>query len=284
MYFLGIFIVIISVLTGYFIIGGSVKVLFQPAEFIIILGTGFGGFFASNRTHNRKLAIASMKKALTDKNYGKKEYNDLLAVMYTIFKTVRLKGLISIESHIETPAESSIFKNYPTFLQNKHAMTLFCDYMRMISMGTENPMIIEDLMREEIDTIKHEAMEASAVFQTFADSLPAIGIVAAVLGVIHTMGSIDQPPEVLGHLIGGALVGTFFGILVSYGFLAPLAQRMKQIITVDNQYYDCIKAGIMAYLNNLPPIIAIETARKSIDPEFRPTFTEMEEKVNSINV
>jgi chemotaxis protein MotA len=283
-YFLGILIVSISVLAGYIIIGGSLKVLFQPAEFIIILGTGFGGFFASNRKHNLKHAIASMKNALTDKNFGKVEYNDLLAVMYTIFKLVRAKSLTSIEAHIESPLESEIFKRYPTFLRNAPALNLFCDYMRMISMGIENPFIIEDLMREEIDVLKHEALEASVVFQNFADSLPAIGIVAAVLGVIHTMGFIDQPPEVLGHLIGGALVGTFFGILVSYGFLAPLAQRMKQIITVDNQYYDCVKAGIMAYLNNLPPIIAIETARKSIDPEYRPTFNEMEANVNGISI
>lgn len=225
-----------------------------------------------------------MKKALVDKNYGKQEYNDLLAVMYTIFKIVRSKSMMAIETHIEFPLESTIFKNHPTFLKNALALNLFCDYMRMISMGIENPFIIEDLMREEIDTLKHEALEASVGFQNFADSLPAIGIVAAVLGVIHTMGSIDQPPEVLGHLIGGALVGTFFGILVSYGFLAPLAQRMKQVITIDNQYYDCIKAGIMAYLNNLPPIIAIETARKSIDPEFRPTFNEMEARVADITI
>lgn len=284
MYFLGILIVSISVLSGYIIIGGSLKILFQPAEFIIILGTGLGGFFASNRKHNLRHTIAMMKKALIDKNYGKQEYNDLLAVMYAIFKIVRSKSMMAIETHIEFPLESTIFKNHPTFLKNALALNLFCDYMRMISMGIENPFIIEDLMREEIDTLKHEALEASVVFQNFADSLPAIGIVAAVLGVIHAMGSIDQPPEVLGHLIGGALVGTFFGILVSYGFLAPLAQRMKQVITIDNQYYDCIKAGIMAYLNNLPPIIAIETARKSIDPEFRPTFNEMEAKVADITI
>lgn len=281
MYYIGIFVVTASVLGGYLIVGGHLDVLWQPAEYLIILGAGLGAFFAGNRKHNLTHSMALMNRALSEKNYGKAEYNDLLCVMYSIFKIAKTKSMIAIEPHIEKPETSDIFQKYSSFLKNHHALNLFCDYIRMVSMGIEDPFIIDDLMREEIDTLKHENLEAASMIQTLADSFPAIGIVAAVLGVIKTMGSIDQPPEVLGHLIGGALVGTFLGILVAYGFVAPIATRMKQVITLDNQYFDCVKAGIVAYLNNLPPIIAVETARKSIDPEFRPSYSEMEEKVNN---
>ncbi|CAO5679079.1 MAG: Motility protein A [Holosporales bacterium] len=282
MYFGGLIFSLICVIGGYIMVGGHMSVLVQPAEYIVILGSAIGAFLGSNRKHTLSEVITHIKYAVTDTCKGKKEYMELLCAMYSIFKLARTKSMVAVEPHIENPKDSDIFKKYPSFLQNKHALHLFCDYIRMISMGVEDVMIIDDLMREEIDNIKHEFNEYGAHVQTLADSLPALGIVAAVLGVIHTMGSVDQPPAILGGLIGGALVGTFLGILVSYAIIAPIANRMKQTIGVENKYYDCVKAGIIAYLNNLPPLIAAETARKSIDPEFRPNYGEMEEKLNSL--
>ncbi|CAO4834601.1 MAG: Motility protein A [Holosporales bacterium] len=282
MYFGGLIFSLICVIGGYIMVGGHMSVLWQPAEYIVILGSAIGAFLGSNRKHTLGEIVAHIGYAVTDKCKGKKEYTELLCAMYSIFKLARTKSMVAVEPHIENPKDSDIFKKYPSFLQNKHALHLFCDYIRMISMGVEDVMIIDDLMREEIDNIKHEFSEYGAHVQTLADSLPALGIVAAVLGVIHTMGSVDQPPAILGGLIGGALVGTFLGILVSYSMIAPIANRMKQTIAIENKYYDCVKAGIIAYLNNLPPLIAAETARKSIDPEFRPPYGEMEEKLNSL--
>ena len=282
MYFFGQVIVLVCVIAGYLIVGGHLNVLWQPAEYMIIVGSAVGAFLSGNRSLPLKTTLGFMSSAIFDKHIRKKEYSELLCVMYSIFKLARTKSMIAVEPHIENPSGSELFKKYPTFLKNHHAYHIFCDYMRMISMGVDDSMVIDDLMREEIEAIKHEHTECAAAVQNLADSFPALGIVAAVLGVIHTMGSIDQPPKILGTLIGGALVGTFLGILISYGMVAPIANRMKQIIEIENRYFDCIKSGVVSYLNNLPPIIAAETARKLIDPEFRPSYSEMEEMLNNL--
>lgn len=282
MYFFGVLFVFGCVGAGYIIPGGHADVLWQPYEFLIILGAGIGSFIVANRLPMIKMTMAAYVRSMTDKCTTKKEYIELLSVLYSIFKLARTKSMLAVEPHIDKPHESSIFQKYPSFLHNHHALDLFCDYIRMISMGVEDPFIIDDLMREEVEALQHENEECANAMQTMGDSMPALGIVAAVLGVIHTMGSIDQPPAVLGHLIGAALVGTFFGILVSYGLFGPTAGRMRQLIHMDNKYYSCIKAGINAHLNNLPPIISVEAARKSIEVELRPSYNELEEAMNSI--
>jgi chemotaxis protein MotA len=284
MYFIGFIFVFVSIGLGFSFMGGHLTVLFQPFEFVIILGSSIGAFISANRTIFIKKILVSVKQVLKDDCLKRDAYLELLSVLYAIFKLSRTKSMIAIEKHIENPHESTIFQQYPTFLKNHMAVDLFCDYMRIISIGVEDPMIIDDMMRDEVDFIKHENLEKVSAMNRLADALPALGIVAAVLGMIHTMGSIDQPPEKLGILIGGALVGTFFGILVSYGMVSPTAMRMSQIIELDNKYYDCIKAGIIAYMNKLPPIIAAEAARKNIDHEFRPTYTEMETALNEIEI
>ncbi|PIZ33079.1 MAG: flagellar motor stator protein MotA [Alphaproteobacteria bacterium CG_4_10_14_0_8_um_filter_37_21] len=284
MYYIGLIIVTLSIGVGYVCMGGNLAVLWQPFEYLIILGSGIGAFLSANRMNFIKKIMRAMTSAMADKCLQKKEYLELLGVLYSIFKLSRTKSMIAIEVHIESPHESSIFQKYPTFLNNHIAVDLFCDYIRMISMGVEDPMIIDDMMRDEVEAIQHENMQKAAAMNILADSMPALGIVAAVLGVIKTMGSIDKPPEILGGLIGGALVGTFFGILTSYGMIAPTAARMAQIIELDNKYYDCIKAGIVGFMNKLPPIIAAESARKCIEHEFRPTYIEMEETLNAIEL
>ncbi|CAO5675136.1 MAG: Motility protein A [Holosporales bacterium] len=283
MYYIGIAAVLISVIVGYIIAGGHLQVLWQPAEFLIILGAGLGSFFAGNRKSIVANIFSLMNKSLSEKNKNKKDYMDMLCLMYSVFKLARTKSMIAVEPHIENPKTSKIFLRYKTFLNDHVASSLFCDYVRMISMGVDDVLIVEDLMRAEIDAIKDERHEYVASIQNLADSFPALGIVAAVLGVIHTMGAIDQPAKILGELIGGALVGTFFGILVSYGLIAPIALRMKQTLEVENAFFDCIKSCIVAYMNNLPPIIAVETARKSIPHEMRPAYAEMEEYINRIS-
>ncbi|HCU06710.1 MAG TPA: flagellar motor stator protein MotA [Holosporales bacterium] len=284
MYYIGLVIVFASIALGYSFMGGHLSLLWQPFEFVIILGASIGAFISANRASFIRKILVSAKQALNDDFLKREAYLDLLSVLYSIFKLSRTKSMIAIEKHIENPHESSIFQKYPTFLNNHIAVDLFCDYIRIISIGVEDPMIIDDMMRDEVDAIKHENLEKVSAMNRLADALPALGIVAAVLGMIHTMGSIDQPPEILGLLIGGALVGTFFGILVSYGMVSPTAIRMGQMIELDNKYYDCIKAGIIAYMNKLPPIIAAEAARKNIDHELRPSYMEMETALNEIEL
>jgi len=283
MYFIGIIVVTISVIAGFLWAGGKLSVLWHPPEYVIIFGSAFGAFFAGNRKHPLKEIIHYMQAAIFDKHIGQKEYTELLCAMYSIFKLARTKSLVAIEPHIENPKNSDIFKKYPSVLRHKHGLTMFCDYMRLITMGVEDPMVVDDLMREEIDAIKHEHSDYVTTAQVLADSMPALGIVAAVLGIINSMGAIDKPPTVLGAMIASALVGTFFGILISYGFFSPLANRMRQTIAIEMKYYDCIKAAILAYMNKYPPLIVAETARKSIEIEFRPSYAKMEERINNLS-
>jgi chemotaxis protein MotA len=252
MYFIGIVIVVLSIIIGNLVAGGHLSKLNQPAEYIIILGSAIGSFLAGNRKNTIKHVISFVKKAVTDQHTSKRDYLDLLCAMYSIFRLARTKSMVAVESHIEKPSESRIFIKYPGFLKESTGCTLFCDYVRMVSMGVDDPIIIEDLMRDEISNIKEETHEYVASVQSLADSLPALGIVAAVLGVIHTMGAIDQPPNVLGGLIAGALVGTFLGILVAYGFVAPIALRMKQTNEINQFFYDAIKACIISYIHQSP--------------------------------
>jgi chemotaxis protein MotA len=189
--------------------------------------------------------------------------------------------MLELEKHIEEPHESSLFSTFPKFLHHEEAVTFFCDYMRMITMGAENVHQIEDLMTEEIEIHHKDRHKISSAIQVIADGTPALGIVAAVLGVIKTMGAINQPPEILGHYIGGALVGTFLGVLVSYGVVGPIAQILQMLYDSEAKYLECIKAGLISYMNGYAPAIVVEFARKSIDPECRPTFYELDEAINN---
>lgn len=282
MILVGLFIVIMSVFGGYVAMGGHLIVLMQPFELVIIGGAGIGAFVIGNPKSVLSQSGKALKDAFKGETFSKQDYLELLTLLYTIFKLAKNKGMLELETHIENPHESSIFSNFPKFLSKHEAVTFLCDYMRMITMGSENSHQLETLMDEEIEVHHHEKNQLVAAYQTMGDSFPALGIVAAVLGVIKTMGAINQPPEVLGKLIGGALVGTFLGILLSYGFVGPLAMVMKVIYDGESKYFLCMKAGILAYVNGYAPAIAVEFARKSLDTHFRPTFYELEKAVSDL--
>ncbi len=214
--------------------------------------------------------------------YNKEDYVELLCVLYSLFKLTRTKGWLALESHIEQPEESELFKRFPRFSENHHAVTFLCDYLRIISLGNENPYQIDALMDEEIETLTHHAMGPSHAVQTVADGIPALGIVAAVLGVIKTMASISEPPEVLGRMIGGALVGTFLGVFLAYGYVGPIAGALGVRGQSQILYYRCIKVCIIAFLNGAAPQVAVEFARKFLPHDVQPGFIELEEKLNEL--
>ena len=198
-------------------------------------------------------------------------------MLYQIFKVARAKGNLELEKHIEAPEESELFTQFPLVLNDHHAMQFICDYLRLLTMGSDNPHELEALMDQDIETHHEEEHAIASALTTMSEGLPALGIVAAVLGVIKTMASISEPPEVLGALIGAALVGTFLGVLLSYGFVGPMASALNNIIVADGRFYTCIKSGILAHIAGHPPAIAIEFARKTLSSDVRPSFYELEQ-------
>jgi chemotaxis protein MotA len=279
MFLVGIAAVILSVIGGYLAQGGHMIVLFQPFEFLIIFGASCGAFVISNPMPVVKRTIGSLGLLLKGSPYSKEAYLELLSLLYTVFKLAKTKGMLALEQHVEKPDESTLWEKFPIFSADHHAMTFLCDYLRLLTLGTDNAHDLEALIDEEIETHHAEQGQISSALQTMADGMPALGIVAAVLGVIHTMGSITEPPEVLGHLIGGALVGTFLGVLLSYGFIAPMAGGLKARYDAEVKYFLCIKAGLLAYLQGYAPAVAVEFARKALLSNVRPTFYEVEEAV-----
>ncbi|HZS84138.1 MAG TPA: flagellar motor stator protein MotA [Stellaceae bacterium] len=280
-FIVGSVIVLASVAGGYLLNGGHLFVLWQPFEILIILGAAAGGFVTANRKPVLKASGQAVLALLKAEKYDKQAYLELLSLLYTIFKLAKTKGALALEQHVEKPEESPLFSQYPKFNADHHAVVFLCDYLRLLTLGTDNHHEMETLMDEEIETHHEEQHAVYAAIQTVADGLPALGIVAAVLGVIHTMGSITEPPAVLGELIGGALVGTFCGVLFAYGFVGPIANAVKARCDAEVKYYLCIKAGILAYMQGYAPAIAVEFARKALNSDVRPTFYEVEEAVET---
>ncbi len=274
--------VILCTFGGYALNGGHLAVLWQPFEVLIIFGSACMTVLVANSKHTVKQIFTDIKLIYKPDKYGKKEYIELLSMLFTVFKLARTKGWLALEQHIENPHDSEMFKKFPSFYADHHAVTFLCDYLRLISLGAEKPHEIESLMDQEIDTQKEERSHTSHAVQTMADGLPALGIVAAVLGVIHTMGSITEPPEVLGHLIGGALVGTFLGVFIAYGFVAPTASAIKERNDTELKYYLCMKTCILAFLQGAAPQVAIEFGRKILMHDTQPTFIEVEEATQNI--
>ena len=278
----GALIVVLSVLGGYLANGGHMYVLWQPFEILIIVGAAVGSFVIGNPKSVLSKTGGALGQMMKGPRHNKDSYLELLGLMYAIFKIAKSKGLLTLEAHVENPEESELFKTFPLFYNDHHARTFLCDYLRMMVLGSDNPHEMETLIDEEIETHHNEHILISNAFQTMADATPALGIVAAVLGVIHTMGSITEPPEVLGKLIGGALVGTFMGVLISYGFVGPIASSLKNVYDSETKYYQCIKVGLLAYLNGYAPAVAVEFARKALFSTVRPTFYEVEERVAAL--
>ena len=276
---IGIITVIACTMGGYVLEGGHLQVLAKaaPLELLIMGGCIAGGFIIANPTVVIKRTMKGLGLLVKKAKYNKASYIELLCMMYQVFKMAKTKGLLTLEQHIENPHESSLFGQFPGFQHNHHATDFFCDYLRLMTLGSDKPYELEALMDQELDVHHAEDESMVSAIQNVADGLPAIGIVAAVLGVIHTMGSITEPPEVLGRLIGGALVGTFMGVWMAYGYVGPMANSMKAILEAEGKYLECLKIGLLAHLQGCAPSVSIEYARKTLLSNVRPTFAEVEE-------
>ncbi|MFN4211125.1 MAG: flagellar motor stator protein MotA [Devosia sp.] len=257
--------------------GGHLEVLWQPFEFVIILGAAIGAYVIANSGAVLKQTIAMFGTLFKGSRYNKAAYVELLGMQFSLYKLVQSKGILALEQHIENPSESTLFARFPTFANNHHAVEFVCDYLRMVTLGSNNVHEMEALMDEELETHHQENERIVSAMQALADGTPALGIVAAVLGVIKTMGAISEPPEVLGHLIGGALVGTFFGVFVAYGFFGPFAQSLRSTYEAEAKYFLSLKVGLLAHISGQVPVMAIEFARKALLSEDRPSFAEIDE-------
>jgi chemotaxis protein MotA len=279
---IGSVIVIGSVLGGYVANGGHLAVLWQPFEVVIIVGAAIGGFVTANRRPVLVATGTAVLGLLKGEKHNKAAYLELLSLLYSIFKVAKTKGALALEAHVEKPEESALFAQFPVFMSQHHAVVFLCDYLRLLTLGSDNHHEMETLIDEELENHHHENAAVASAIQNVADGMPALGIVAAVLGVIHTMGSITEPPAVLGHLIGGALVGTFLGVLLAYGFIGPIASAVKARNEAEARYYVCIKAAILAYMQGYAPSVAVEFARKALASDVRPTFYEVESAVEAL--
>lgn len=253
-----------------------------PGEFVIIFGCAICAFIVAETGDTIKSTISYLGALTKPSFHDQDDYVELFSVLYTVFKLARTKGWLALENHIEAPEESDLFGQFPGFQGNHHALIFLCDYLRIISLGNDKPGEIGALMTEEIATITHHESHPGHAVQHMADGIPALGIVAAVLGVIKTMASINEPPEVLGKLIGGALVGTFLGVWLSYAFVSPIAGAMSAKADTKIMYFKCIKVTLIAFLNGAAPQVAVEFGRKFLPHEVQPTFQELEEKLNEL--
>jgi len=278
---IGFAVVVASVIGGYMAQGGHLNVLWQPFEVMIIVGAAVGSMLIGNP---KQVVIGIAKNlglVVKGSGFSKNSYLELLAMLYAIFKLAKTKGDLALESHVEKPEESTLFTKFPSFAHDHHLLLYLCDYLRLLTLGTNNAHELEAIIDQEIEAHHNELHAISGAVTNMADAMPALGIVAAVLGVIHTMGSITEPPEVLGHLIGGALVGTFMGVLLSYGFIAPIGRSLELTFNAETQYLQCIKAGLLAHMQGYAPQVSIEFARKILTSNVRPTFQEVEQFLQS---
>ncbi len=279
LFIVGFLVVVGTVMGGYAAAGGHLGVLWEPLEFVIIFGGGIGAFIIANSSVVLKGVLGNFGKLIKGAKYNKASYLELLTCQYSLFRLAKSKGDLALEGHIENPGESSVFSHFPEFSSDHHALEFMCDYLRMLTLGTSNAFEIEAIMDMELDSHHEEHSAIASAVSTLGDSLPALGIVAAVLGIIKTMGSITEPPEILGELIGAALVGTFSGILFSYGFVSPMGQSLSGTFNEESSYLTCIKAGIIAHMQGYAPQVSIEFARKTIPTHVRPTFKELEDTI-----
>ncbi len=273
---IGMIIVLASVFGGYSI-HGNLSVLFQPIELLIIGGAAVGGFIIQTPSRMLGAVIKKVLGVFTGRSTSKKEFIDILALLNEIFSKMRKEGLIAIESDIENPAQSPIFSKYPSIIRNKHALSYICDNLKVIISTNVSPHELDDVMEYEIETHhKHSMIPAHSITKV-ADALPGLGIVAAVLGVVLTMGKISEPPEVLGASIAAALVGTFLGILMCYGFVGPMATNMEHAAEEGMISFQVIKIALVSFVGGAAPQIAVEFARRVIPSDAKPSFNELEE-------
>jgi chemotaxis protein MotA len=275
----GLVVVIGSVLGGFMMAGGNPAALMQPSEIVVIVGTALGTVLVSTPLPVLKNTAARLQATIKPSPFGKKLYLDSLRLLYEMFQTARKDGLVAIESHIEKPHESALFKKYPAVLNEHHALDFLCDSLRLVLVGSVPPHDLESLMDAEIDVHHENEAKTVGVLQKVADALPGIGIVAAVLGIVVTMGAIAGPIEEIGHHVGAALTGTLMGVLFAYGFLGPLSTTLEHVNSAEARYYHFLKSAVVAFAKGFSPIVAAEFARRSIFSDDRPSFAEMENAV-----
>lgn len=275
------YVIILASSIGTYAVHGSLLALWMPLEYVAIVGLTIGGFLAGNDVKVIKKTIAALPSVLKGSHFSKALYIDLLAMLFEILAKVRKEGLMSIENDVENPESSPIFTKYPELLNDHHVIEFITDYLRMMVGGNLNTVEIESLMDVELEVHHHEAEVPAHVVAKMADATPAFGIVVAVMGVVNVMGSVGQPPAVLGKMIGGALVGTFLGILISYGFVSPVATQLEQKANEGSKIYTCIKMVLLASMSGYAPQVAIEFGRKALSSDVRPSFRELEEEIKA---
>lgn len=274
--FVGIIVVLVCVFGGFILAGGHLQVLIQPFEVLIIFGALGGGFLIANPMSTVKAAISMAIKGLAGNGPSKKDYLELLQMMFQLFQIFRKDGPQAVEKHIEEPESSDIFKAYPNFLKNHHAVDFLCDTMKITLSADLSQYDVDDLLDQDIKVVHEEEHAAQHAVQNSADALPGLGIVAAVLGIVHTMEYLDQGVEKIGSLVAAALIGTFLGVLFCYGFIGPIASKMGNDINAAGRYLTVIKAALVALQRGAPPLVCVEFARRSIFPHDRPSFDEMD--------
>ncbi len=282
----GLGFLLACVFGSYVLSGGSLEPLIEamPFELLTIGGAALGTFIMSNSMHDVKHTIGGFKKILKGGTFAKPHYVELLSLLFYFVRLASTKGAMALEPHIEKPNESAAFKLFPKILANHHATAMICDYMRMVGMNADDPHQIEDIMGRELKKTLHEELHSAHALQSMADALPALGIVAAVLGVIKTMSHINEPPAVLGEMIGGALVGTFLGVLMAYGMAGPCAARLKGVVEEESKYFEVIRAVLVSHLHGNAPQISVETGRKMAPNQHMPSFQELDEAVQSVRI
>jgi chemotaxis protein MotA len=281
---IGLSVVLVSVLGGFFLEGGNFLVLMQWAEFVIIGGAAAGALLISTPKSTLgkmiRYALGSIKSSLV----SREKLQELLQLLYELFQTARVKGLLTLEQHVEKPEESEIFSKYPFILKNHHTLEYLVDSLKLMVVGGVPPLELESLLDADLETQEEEGKKPAHSLARIADSLPGLGIVAAVLGIVLTMQAIGGPAAQVGHNVGAALVGTFLGVLMCYGFFQPMSAQIEHQAAMEEIYLRCIKAGVVAYAKGMPPIVAVEFARRVIINDLRPSFSEVEDACRAIKV
>ncbi len=281
---IGIVLLFAMVFGSYLISGGNFAPIIEaaPHELMAIGGAAVAATLISNSLGTLKAMGGGMGKVFAGPKWKAADYRDLLSLLFLLTKTMKSKGVIALESHIEKPHDSTIFNKFPKVMKDHFAIDFICDTLRMMTMNLEDPHQVEDAMEKQLEKHHHEAHKPAHAMQSMADALPALGIVAAVLGVIKTMGSITEPPEILGAMIGGALVGTFMGVFLAYGLVGPFSARMGEVIDEEAAFYKIIQAVLVAHLHGNAAQISVEIGRGNIPSDAQPSFLQMEEALNNI--
>lgn len=278
----GYIVVLASVFGGYGLMGGHFGALYQPVELLIIGGSGIGAFIVGNNAKTIRATLKGLPQVFRSSKHDKAMYMELMALLYVLLAKGRKDGMLALESDIDDPANSPVFSQYPMIFKDAKVIEFLTDYLRLIVSGNMDPFEIEALIDHEIETYEHEAELPAHSLTRVGDALPALGIVAAVMGVVHALGSADLPPAELGLLIAHAMVGTFLGILLAYGFVSPLASLIQQQVNESVKLYQCIKVTLLASLNGYAPQLAVEFGRKVLYSTERPSFTELDEHVRQV--